>query len=80
MYIKGTSDFGLDFERIKIERDLCVGYVDSDYTDDIDIRRSMTSCVLTLAGAPTCWKFIFQSAVALLTTKEEYMSITKVVK
>jgi len=38
-YIKGTLDVGLVFERDTRGKQLCMGYVDSDYARDLDKRR-----------------------------------------
>ncbi|RVW97637.1 Retrovirus-related Pol polyprotein from transposon TNT 1-94 [Vitis vinifera] len=56
------------------------GYVDADYTGDLDDRRSTTGYVFTLGGGPICWKSMIQSLVALSTTKSEYMAIAKAAK
>ncbi|KAL5705396.1 hypothetical protein ACHQM5_023705 [Ranunculus cassubicifolius] len=61
-------------------KDLCVGYVDSDYAGDLDKRRSTTGYVFTLAGGAICWRSILQSTVALSTTEAEYMALTEAIK
>ncbi|KAF2296401.1 hypothetical protein GH714_037754 [Hevea brasiliensis] len=40
-YLKGTTDIGLTFDRAKMS-DSVVSYVDSDFTGDLDKRRSLT--------------------------------------
>ncbi|KAE8664701.1 hypothetical protein F3Y22_tig00112738pilonHSYRG00078 [Hibiscus syriacus] len=59
---------------------LVVGYVDSDYTGDLDNRRSTTGYVFTLGGGPICWKPTIQSVVALSTTEAEYMEAAEAAK
>ena len=54
-YLKGTTDVGLVFERGRGLGEL-VGYVDSDYTEDLDKRRSLTSYLFTLDSCVISWK------------------------
>ncbi|KAE8694509.1 hypothetical protein F3Y22_tig00110782pilonHSYRG00026 [Hibiscus syriacus] len=57
-----------------------LGYVDSDYASELDIRRSTTWYVFTLGGGPICWKSIVQSVMALSTTEVEYMAAAEATK
>uniref|UniRef100_A0A3Q7H6H9 Reverse transcriptase Ty1/copia-type domain-containing protein n=1 Tax=Solanum lycopersicum TaxID=4081 RepID=A0A3Q7H6H9_SOLLC len=50
----GTSDVGLIYGGDT--QCLVIGYSDSDYTEDIDTRRSMTGYVFTLGGSVVSWK------------------------
>lgn len=59
---------------------LVVGYVDSDYTDDLDNRRSTIWYIFTLGGGPICWKLSIQSIVILSTTETEYMTVAEAAK
>jgi len=59
---------------------LVVGYVDSDYADDLGNRRSTVGYVFTLSRGPVCWKSTIQSIVALSTTEAEYMAVVEVAK
>ena len=52
-----------------------MGYVDSDYTCDLDKRRSTTGYIFTLAGGPIIWKAIVQSFFGLYKTELEYIAI-----
>ncbi|PKA45691.1 Retrovirus-related Pol polyprotein from transposon TNT 1-94 [Apostasia shenzhenica] len=54
-YLKDTSDCGLLFKK-NLDSDLLVGYVDFDYADDLDKRRSTTGFIFTLGGGPISWK------------------------
>ncbi|PHT38563.1 hypothetical protein CQW23_22136 [Capsicum baccatum] len=58
-------------------RDRLIGYVDSDFAGDLDKSRSLTGYVFTIGGCAISWKDTLQTTVALLTTKAEYMAITK---
>jgi len=79
-YILGTIDMGLMFVKNVSCKQLCVGYVDSDYAGDLDKRRSSTGYVFTLAGGPVSWRSTLQSTVALSTTEAEYMAVTEAIK
>ncbi|KAL0319279.1 UNVERIFIED_CONTAM: Retrovirus-related Pol polyprotein from transposon TNT 1-94 [Sesamum angustifolium] len=59
---------------------LHVGYVDSNYANDRDSRRSTTSYVFTLCGACISWKSQLQNIVALSTTEAEYIATTEAFK
>jgi hypothetical protein len=75
-YLKGTADYGITF--VKQKSDLSVvGYVDADYTGDLDDRRSTTGYMFTLAGGPICWRSMIQSTVAMSTIEVEYMAAAK---
>ncbi|XP_047326708.1 secreted RxLR effector protein 161-like [Impatiens glandulifera] len=57
-----------------------VGYVDSNYANDRDNRKSITSCVFTLCGSCISWKSQLQPIVALSTTESEYIVVTETFK
>ena len=48
-YIKGTIDVGLVFKKDFIDKQECISYVDSNYAEDLDKRRSTTGYVFTLS-------------------------------
>ncbi|KAL6175970.1 hypothetical protein ACLB2K_052608 [Fragaria x ananassa] len=75
-YIFGTMDVGLVFQQEKTSQ-CVVGYVDSDYAGDLDISRSTTAYVFTLASGPVSWKLNLDHTIALLTTEAEYMAVTE---
>ncbi|KAG8497200.1 hypothetical protein CXB51_008576 [Gossypium anomalum] len=79
-YIQKTVDVGLLFKQDNTLGKGVIGYVDSDYTGDLDKRRSTTGYVFTLAGGPISWKSTLQSTVALSTIEAEYMAVTEAVK
>ena len=54
--------------------------MDSDFTGDLDKRKSTTGYVFTLAGATVSWVSKLQTVVALSTTEVEYMAATQVCK
>jgi hypothetical protein len=54
-----------------------IGYVDLDYSGDLDKRRFLTGYVFILLGCATSWKATLQSTVALSITEAEYMVAAK---
>ena len=56
------------------------GYVDVDFADDIDSRKSTTGFVFTLGDTAISWASNLQKIVTLSTTKVEYVVTTKVGK
>ena len=55
-YLKGTMEFGLLYVGLKQEGHKLVGYVDTDFTGDLDKMRSQTGFVFTLGGCTMNWK------------------------
>ena len=49
-------------------------YVDADYANDPDSRRSITGYVFVLAGAPISWQSRQQVSVALSSMEAKYMA------
>ena len=56
------------------------GYVDADYAEDLDQRRSITIYVFMVAGCTISWKAELQDTVALSTMKAEYMAAVETSK
>ncbi|XP_073221470.1 secreted RxLR effector protein 161-like [Cicer arietinum] len=79
MYIMGTTSHGIMFRSGQSDPSV-VGYVDSDYTSDIDDKRSTTRYVFTLVGGPICWKLSVHSIVAMTTIETEYMIVAEAAK
>jgi len=79
-YIKGTVDVGLIFEKDIADKQECTGYVDFDYAEYFDKRRSTTGYIFTLFLAPVGWPCTLQSTVALSMTEVEYMALTEALK
>ena len=74
-YLRGTSDYGLCYQgRPGLDRVLDIhGFVDADWTGDLDQRRSTSGYVFNLFGGAVSWMSKKQSVVALSTTKAKYM-------
>lgn len=49
-YLRRTLEFGLVYDGLKIEECSLAGYVDSDFREDIDKRRSKTGYLFTLGS------------------------------
>ena len=73
-YLKGSSNTCLCFtgESLKLQ-----GYVDVDFTGDIDSRKSITELVFTLGGTAISWASNLQKIVTLSITKAEYVAATE---
>ena len=58
----------------------CIGYVDSDFADDRDKRRSTTGYVFSMDGGAISWESKLQSVVSLSTTEAEYITVAHTCK
>ncbi|CAH9052299.1 unnamed protein product [Cuscuta europaea] len=78
-YLKFSANHGLIFtkctEGVKLS-----GYVDYNYANDKDNRKSTTSYVFTLCGSCISWKSQLQPIIALSTTEAEYVAATETFK
>ena len=61
-------------------RDGVTRYVDSDYVEDLDKRRSLIGYVFTIGGCAINWKATLHSIVALSAIEVEYMAVTEACK
>lgn len=55
-YLKSTSDYGLDFEKTS---NIFIGYFDSNKTDDLDKRRSLTGYIFTIGVCTVVEKLLY---------------------
>ncbi|KAL0311211.1 UNVERIFIED_CONTAM: Retrovirus-related Pol polyprotein from transposon TNT 1-94 [Sesamum angustifolium] len=78
-YLNGSANLGIMFSKCSKGVDL-TGYVDSNYANDRDSRRSTTSYIFTLCGSCITWKSQLQQIVALSTTEAEYIAATEAFK
>ncbi|KAL0349272.1 UNVERIFIED_CONTAM: Retrovirus-related Pol polyprotein from transposon TNT 1-94 [Sesamum angustifolium] len=78
-YLKGSANLGIIFSKCAKGVDL-TGYVDSNYANDRDSRRSTTLYIFTLRGSCITWKSQLQLIVALSTTEAEYIAATEAFK
>ena len=72
-YVAGSIDFGIVYEAANENFDL-TGYTDSDYTGDIDTRRSTSGFVFFLCDGAVTWCCQRQKTVTLSTTEAEYVA------
>ena len=75
-YLKGTSDeclkFGIDDTRL-------IGYCNSDFTGDLDGRKSTLGMVFTLVGTVISWMSSLQEVTTLSTTEAEYIASGEII-
>lgn len=64
----------------KINGEDGIGYVDADFARNVDTRKSFTCLVFTMLSITVSLKANLQHFIALLTTKTEYIAITKAIK
>lgn len=76
-YLQGTRTIGLKFG--KIRRPL-TAFVDADWANGQDDRRSYTGYSFTLGGCPILWEARKQKTVALSATEAEYMALSDATK
>jgi len=76
-YLRGTSDLGITYKRSK--RSL-IGYVDADWANCPEDRKSYTGFVFILANGAVTWESRKQQTVALSSTEAEYMGISEASK
>jgi hypothetical protein len=71
-YLKGTTSYGLWYERGK--GDELTGWSDSDYAGDIDDRRSTSGYVFMIGTKAVSWPSKKQPIVTLSTTEAEFIA------
>ncbi|KAL2243390.1 UNVERIFIED_CONTAM: Retrovirus-related Pol polyprotein from transposon TNT 1-94 [Sesamum indicum] len=78
-YLRGTDNIGINFSKFSDSVGL-IGYVDSNYANERDSRKSTTSYIFTLWESCISWKSQLQHIVALSTTEAEYIATTEAFK
>ncbi|MCO5597754.1 hypothetical protein L7F22_051835 [Adiantum nelumboides] len=56
------------------------GYVDSDYADYIDNRKSAIDWIYTFAGSAISWRSILQNCTSISTTEADYVALSEACK
>ena len=79
-YLRGTSRHGLVFGGSMSMNCKLVGYCDSDYADDRDLRKSTSKNVFTLGGMTISWRSRLQTVVALSTMEAELIAMVEAAK
>ncbi|PHT99744.1 hypothetical protein BC332_29532 [Capsicum chinense] len=69
-----------DYSQFRQNRDGVIEYVDSDFTGDLDKRRSLTGYVFSFSSCTISWKATLHTTVSLSTTEGEYMVIIEAFK
>ena len=78
-YLRGTLNYGLRYSKDgNGEKDgtQLYGYSDADYGGCEDTRRSVSGCIMMLAGGPVVWASRKQQCVTLSTMESEYVALT----
>ena len=80
-YLIKTKDLGICFGQAKDNRSLVPHvYVDSDWAQDPETRRSMSGNVVMMGGAAIAWNVRQQEVVALSSAESEYIGLCLGVK
>ena len=78
--MRGTANIGLVYDKASTDSSSVVRFVDSDFTGDLDKRKSPTGYVFALFGSVINWKAMLQPTVALSTPEAKYMAAREAVK
>ena len=73
-YLRGSLDYKLMYCRGVSGGDSILGYVDADWGSDVNDCKSTSGYVFTLSGGAILWSSKKQSAVALSSTKADYIA------
>ena len=73
-------DIGLVYDQGSDTYSSIVGYMDSNYIDDLDQKRSLISYIFIFLSCTISWKVALQSIIALSTIEIDYIVATKAVK
>ena len=71
-YFQETKDYKLMYKRTSNLEVL--GYLDSDFADCVDSRRSTSGYIFILAGRAISWRSVKQTLTATSTMKVEFIS------
>lgn len=74
-YLVGTAEIGITYKSGGNDFVL-EGYLDADFADDVETRRSTTGYVFMLANDPVTWASQRQRLVTLSTTEAKYVVAT----
>jgi hypothetical protein len=73
-YVAGTLDDGVFYRREEKGVHQLIGYSDSDYAGDIDVRKSTSGMLYCLGSSPITWSSGKQKVVALSSCEAEYIA------
>jgi hypothetical protein len=77
IYLRGSSSACLCFGK---SGDGLVGYVDSDYGGDLDMRRSLSGYVFTVGDCAVSWKARLQDMLLCLPQKLRIWQLQKLLR
>jgi hypothetical protein len=75
-YIKGSLDYKLCYKKNMNMPQILSAYIDADWGNDINDRRSTTGYLLKLYGCTISWCSRKQQTVAISSTESEYMAVS----
>jgi hypothetical protein len=78
-YLKGTTSYGIEYSPNKNQPHL-TAYVDSDFANDPDTRRSVTGYVIMYVNGPIAVKSKRQSSVSTSSVQGEYQAACDAVR
>lgn len=81
-YLWGTIKKCLCFRTSELKLYGCVdadyaGYVDANYVDNVENKKSTTAYVFFLGGTALCWVSQLQRIMILFTNEVEYVTMTE---
>ncbi|KAK9678974.1 Reverse transcriptase (RNA-dependent DNA polymerase) [Popillia japonica] len=75
-YLKGTENYGLYYAKSKVNDVICA-YVDADFANNVDDRKSLTGFMLKVFNNVVFWKTKKQATVALSSAEAEYIALSQ---
>eukprot|EP00961_Rhodomonas_salina_P030457 409935-Rhodomonas_salina.1 len=76
-FLLGSYQDGLNYsDPCPQSRNVMSGWVDSNYTSDQDLRKSVTGYVLSMNNAPISWKAKRQDCMTLSSAEAEYVAVS----
>ena len=76
-YLKGTTSYGLTFEKTRQSASKLIGYSDSSHNVDPDDGRSTTGHIFYSGNSPITWCSQKQDTVAMSSCEAEFMADTE---
>lgn len=77
-YLKKTKNLGLKYSNIKNNN--IEGYVDADWSNDVNDRKSYSGFCFMLSGSVISWNCSKQKCISLSSTEAEYVSLSEACK
>lgn len=78
--MRGTANIGLVYDKTFTDSSSVIEFVDSDFTSNLDKRKSITGYVFAIFGSVISWKAMLQPTVALFTPEVEYRAAREAMK